>query len=56
MDNCYLGRFWDCETKEFKKWLETIDRNMTATKVLQHKRKDGQVGTKLEDRLLKMGQ
>ena len=32
MDKCYLGWFWDCETQEFKRWLETIEKNMTATK------------------------
>mgnify|MGYP003662592598 CR=1 FL=1 len=30
MDNCYLGLFWDFKTREFKQWLEIIEKNMRA--------------------------
>tara|TARA_R110000765_G_scaffold360921_1_gene451115 strand:+ start:684 stop:839 length:156 start_codon:yes stop_codon:yes gene_type:complete len=51
MDKCYLGWFWDCETQEFKRWLETIEKNMTATKELQHRRKEEREGIRLEEAL-----
>lgn len=30
MDKCYLGWFWDCETQEFKRWLESTKKEPAA--------------------------
>ena len=27
MDNCYLGWFWDSETRTFKRWKDLIGEN-----------------------------
>ena len=51
MDKCYLGWFWDCETQEFKRWLETIEKNMTATKGLKSNSKEGREEIDLEGTL-----
>ena len=29
--NCYLGRFWDSETKTFKTWSETCQKESLET-------------------------